>query len=139
MIVNNCQMVGTVVSFLPSPVITGIILIIYLFILYFWERQSASRGEAERDRETQNLKQAPGLSCQHRAQWGTQTPEWRDHDLGQSQTLNQLGHPGTHTGIILKTTFGSEHFPLYTISTDKRTETQSLSDMSEFSQNDCLK
>ena len=34
------------------------------------------------------------LSCQHRAQCGTQTQEQRDHDLGQCWTLNLLSHLG---------------------------------------------
>ena len=57
------------------------------------ERQSMS-GKGQRERETQNPKQAPGLSCQHIAQRGARTHEPRDHDLGQSQVLNRLSHPG---------------------------------------------
>ena len=47
-----------------------------------------SRAGAER--ETQNLKQAPGSEL-HRAQHGAQT----HHDLGLSRILSRLSHPGT--------------------------------------------
>ena len=54
--------------------------IYFLIFIYFWvstspggaerEGQSISRGEAERERETQNLKQAPGseLSAESQTQ-----------------------------------------------------------------------
>ena len=47
--------------------ITNILFfLIFLTFLFIFERQSMSRGGAERERETQNLKQAPGseLSAQ---------------------------------------------------------------------------
>ena len=53
-----------------------------------------SGGGAERERETQNLSRLQVLSYQHRAQRGSQTHKPRDHDLSQSQMLNQLSHPG---------------------------------------------
>ena len=51
--------------------------------------------EEQRERETQNLKQIQAQSYKHRAWCQAWTQELRDHDLSQSQTLNQLGHPGT--------------------------------------------
>ena len=48
--------------------------------------------EEQRERETQNLKQA--LSCWHRAQRGACTHKLWDHDLSWSPSLNQLSHPG---------------------------------------------
>ena len=53
------------------PLVTALYLFIYLFFfliffstffIYFWdrERQSMNGGGAERERETQNRKQAPG-------------------------------------------------------------------------------
>ena len=49
-------------------------------------------GGAERERETQNPKQA--LGCQHRARRGAQTHGLQDRDLSQSRLLNRLSHPG---------------------------------------------
>ena len=65
-----------------------------MFIIYFWERgkDRARAGEGQRERETQNLKQAPG--CQHRARRWARTHGLQDHDLSRSQMLNQLSHPG---------------------------------------------
>ena len=51
----------------------------------------SGRG-AERERETQNPKDAP--DCQHRAGHGARTHELRDRDLSRSQTLNPLSPPG---------------------------------------------
>ena len=56
----------------------------------FWERAHMSRGGAERGRENPK----PALHGQCRAQHRAWTRELRDHDLSQSQTLNQLSHPG---------------------------------------------
>ena len=52
---------------------------------------SGGGAEREGDRIWSRLQ---ALSCQHRARCGAQTHELWDHDLGQSQTLNQLSHPG---------------------------------------------
>ena len=51
-------------------------------------------GGVERERETQNLKQAPAVSYQHTVQSGAQTHEPQDHDLSRNWTLNQLSHRG---------------------------------------------
>ena len=61
------------------------------------ERESewARAGEGQRERKTQNLKQAPGSRCQHRARCGVWSHKPRDHDLSWSWILNQVSHPGT--------------------------------------------
>ena len=68
--------------------------------VYFWDRAKdrvqVCVGEG-RDRKRGRRRIRSGLqalSCQHRAWCGAQTHELRDHDLSQSQTLNQLSHPG---------------------------------------------
>ena len=73
----------------------------FLCFIYFWdrERQSISGRGAERERETQNLKQAPGSELQHRAWRRARTHVLCDHDVSWSQTLNQLSHPGAPTNI----------------------------------------
>ena len=65
------------------------------FNVYFWERerQSASRGGAEREGETVWSK-LQALSCQHRAQHGAWTHKLWDHELSGSQEPNRLSHPG---------------------------------------------
>ena len=72
-----------------------------MLIIYFWERQSASRGRS-RERETQDPKQAPGseLSAQSLTLGSSPTKLW-DHDLSQSGTLNQLSHTGAPEDGIL--------------------------------------
>ena len=66
------------------------------------ERQNASREE-QRERETQNLKQAIAseLSAQSPT-WGSNS-ELQGHDLSQSQTLNQLSHQVPPKGPALNT------------------------------------
>ena len=63
---------------------------VYLFIL----RETTSRGEAERERETENPRQAP--CCQHRARWGLQlmSLEIMTWNEIKSQMLHRLSHPG---------------------------------------------
>ena len=51
-------------------------------------------GGAERERETQNLKQAPCSELSAQSPMGAQTQELRDHDLSQSRMLSRLSHPG---------------------------------------------
>ena len=50
-------------------------------------------GGGQRDRETQNPKQAPGSELQHRAWHGAWTHELWDHDLSCRWTFNQMSHP----------------------------------------------
>ena len=70
--------------------------IFLMFTFYFWERErhGAWVGEGQREKETQNSKQAP--CCQHKP--------W-NHDLSWSRMLNQLSHPGTPTLTFLHYTF----------------------------------
>ena len=63
----------------------------FLFYCLFL-RERESTGEEERERETEDPKQA--LRWQQRAQCGVQTHELWDHDLSWSWMLNQLSHPG---------------------------------------------
>ena len=69
------------------------------------EIQSVSGGGAEKERETQKLKQLQAQSCQHRAQWGAQTHEPWDHDLSWSRMLNWLSHPGAPFVCFLNSTW----------------------------------
>ena len=71
-----------------------VILFFFFFKrLFEGERQSVSRGGAERGAERiQSRLQA--LSCQHRVQCGARTHEPRDHDCSQSRTHKRLSHPG---------------------------------------------
>ena len=62
--------------------------------IYFWqiERQSMSRGGAEREGDTES---ETGSRLWAVWAWcGAQTHGLQDHDLSQSQMLNQLSHPG---------------------------------------------
>ena len=61
--------------------------------MFIFERESerARAGEGQREKETQNLKQAPGSELS--AQSPARGP--RGHDLSQSRMLNQMSHPGT--------------------------------------------
>ena len=67
-------------------------------------------GEGQRQKETQNPKQAPGseLSAQGLT-WGS-TPWMCDHGLIRSRTLNRLNHPGTPHNIIVTFVFFTLYF-----------------------------
>ena len=65
--------------------------LIFKCIYLFWERKRTSRRGAQRDRETEDPKQA--LCWQQRARLGVWTHELWDYDLSQNQMLNQLSHP----------------------------------------------
>ena len=74
---------------------------VYLFLR---ERQSTSRGSAERERERQTDRQNSkhALSSELSAQsltWSS-THKLRDHDMSRSQTLNWLSHPCTPIYIL---------------------------------------
>ena len=73
-----------------------IFLNVYSFLR---DRDRAQAGEGQRERETWNLKQAPGSEL--RASHRVRTHELRDHDLSWRQTLNQLSHPGAPLFIKL--------------------------------------
>ena len=62
--------------------------------MFIFETETEHEQGRVRERETQNLKQAPGseLSAQSLTQAQTHGP--RDHDLSRSRPLNRLSHPG---------------------------------------------
>ena len=53
----------------------------FLNVYSFFERQSMSGGEGQRERETQSRKQAPGSELSAQSLMGAQTHRLRDHDL----------------------------------------------------------
>ena len=55
--------------------------------------------EEQRERERENPKQA--LHCQCGAGCRARTHELQEHDLSQSQMLNQLSHPGALGPLFL--------------------------------------
>ena len=67
----------------------------FLMFIYFWERErerereSMSWGGVERERETQNPKEAPDSKLEP-----TSSEILTLAKLSQSPTLNQLSHPG---------------------------------------------
>ena len=73
----------------------------FFFNVYSFLRGRAWAGEGQRERETQNPKQAPGseLSAQSLMR-GSNSRTW-DHDLSRSQTLNRPSHPGA-PWLVLK-------------------------------------
>ena len=85
---------------------------IFFTFIYFWEteRQSTIGGGAEREKETQNPKQAPGSGCQRRARHGARTHKPWYHDLSQSRMLKQLSHPGTPLTSNLYHLFATRQF-----------------------------
>ena len=74
-------------------------------VIYFWERererQSMSMGGAKRGRHRIRSR-LQALSCQHRARRGARTHRPQNHDLSQSQPLNQLSHPGAPNLLIFR-------------------------------------
>ena len=74
--------------------------------IYFWdrERQSMSRGGAEREGDTESEAGFQAPSCQHRAWRGARTHEPWDHDLSRSRTISQLSPPGTPKNFFKKST-----------------------------------
>ena len=57
------------------------------------KRERAQAGVQQRERETQNPKQAPGSELSAQSPTRPQTHKPQDHDLSRSRTLNQLSHP----------------------------------------------
>ena len=68
--------------------------------IYFWERERERAEEGQRERETEDLKQA--LCRQQRSWCGAQTQEPWDHDLSWSWTLNRLSHQAPPWGCFFK-------------------------------------
>ena len=65
--------------------------VFFLMFIYFWEREKRA-GEGQRERETEDPKQA--LCWQQWARCQAWTHEPWDHALSRSQMFNQLSHPG---------------------------------------------
>ena len=63
------------------------------------DRDRVQAGEGQRERKTQNRKQAPGSELSAQSLMRGLNPAW-DHDLGQSQMLNRLSHPGAPCGAF---------------------------------------
>ena len=75
----------------------NILIIFGIFILFYFLRDRAwslNRGEGQRERERENLKQ---LHTQRRAQHkpGSHDPEFMTQAEIESQMLKQLSHPGS--------------------------------------------
>ena len=85
------------ISFLRSFFVC--LFVYFFFYIYLFlrnrVRQKVNGEGVEREKETQNLKQAPGseqeVSTEPDA--GLEPTNW-DHDLSRSRRLNQLSHPG---------------------------------------------
>ena len=56
-----------------------------IFLMFIFETESMSGARGERERETQNLKQAPGSELSTQSPHGAQTHKPQNHDLSQSQ------------------------------------------------------
>ena len=67
----------------------------FFLCLFIFERQQDRvwAGEGQRERETQNPKQAPSSELSAQPNTGLELTNW-DHDLSRRRTLNQLSHPG---------------------------------------------
>ena len=63
-----------------------------IMFIYFWERESTQVEQGQRERGTEDPKQA--LCWQQQAWCRAWTRELHDHDLSWSSTLNRLSHPG---------------------------------------------
>ena len=88
---------ATVKTFLKLSSV--VVLFLWFFLVFIFEIQRDRETEHELGRRRERGRprigsrlQAP--NCQHRAWCGAQTHKPQDHDLGRSQTLNQLSHPG---------------------------------------------
>ena len=69
-----------------------VVCLFVCFVFHFWKRERMSEGGEERDRGTEDPKQA--LCWQQRTQCRAWTHEMWDHDLSWSWMLNWLSHPG---------------------------------------------
>ena len=66
-------------------------------VCLFVRRDRVQAGEGQRERETQNLKQAPGSELS--AQSPTRGLNSWDHDLSRSRMFNLLSYPGAPRSI----------------------------------------
>ena len=69
----------------------------FLMFIYLWDR--GGHREGQRQKETEDLKQAPCWQC--RVVCRARTHELWDHDLSWSGMLNRLNHPGAPICFIL--------------------------------------
>ena len=69
--------------------------LIFNVYLFLKERQNVKGGGAERERDTESEAGSRLLAVHTGPKHGAQTHKPRNHDLSQSQKLNQLSHPGT--------------------------------------------
>ena len=67
--------------------------------IYVWRRERAWAGEEQRERETQNRKQAPGSEPSAQSLTRGSNPRTVRSWPGWSRTLNRLRHPGAPTFI----------------------------------------
>ena len=77
----------------------------YFFNVYFWERerQSASGGGVERQRDTESEVGSRLWAVSTNRTWcGAWSQELWNHDLSHSQRLNRLNHLGTPSFFVLK-------------------------------------
>ena len=63
--------------------------------LFIFERQSVTGKGAEREREAQNPKQAPGSELSAQNPMRGLNLQTARYERSQSPTLNRLSHPGT--------------------------------------------
>ena len=100
---GNCPILTVDVVYMGLCICQSIVFKIYVFhdflkpfqCLFIFEKErerKQGRGRERRRHSIWSRLQAP--SCQQGAQHGAQNHELWDHDLSQSQMLNQLGHPG---------------------------------------------
>ena len=91
----------------------------YLFLIFIFERESASRGGTERGKH-RIWSRLQALSCQHRAWCGAQAHKLWDHDLSWSRPLNQLSHPGAPRShfLLTRTFFYLKHASEYMVLKD---------------------
>ena len=74
---------------------------VFYVYLFFRERQSTSKGQAEGERGKDRLQsRLQALSCQHRAWCGAQTHKMQGHGLSRSRTPNLLSRSGAPRTLI---------------------------------------
>ena len=90
---------------LHNSITTNLASFFFLMFIFETERNRAWVGEGQRERETQNLKQAPGseLSAQSPTRGSNPLtmrswPEPTNYEI-VTQTPNQLSHPGAPTNL----------------------------------------
>ena len=78
--------------------------------IYFWRRETKREWGRGREKGSQRIpSRMQALSCRHRAWCRAQTHKLWDHDLSQSQMLNQLSHPDAPEKNVLMFIFEREN------------------------------